>query len=237
MSDPGKHQGQQRFLSSPFMGKQLNKPAGFSPSGEAWQLNQLKKDMTIGSVEGVIKRDNADDFQSSSLREQREKETEVAGQEEFVNTEDIEDDELWESEEDYYEELEERNRLLEEALRERIENPFPPVYNQLMKLCDVITLGEKSDKPITFYLQEVESYINKKIKVFSGLPQVDNDSITRSNQFMLDGLNLLVEVCNYIRKFLDDNNPYNMTISRQLLVQANQFFSDGKTLLLSVKLD
>jgi hypothetical protein len=161
----------------------------------------------------------------------------IDGEEEFVDREKEEDDENWESEEDYFQELSERNALLEEALRERIQSPFPPVYNQIVTLTEALVSGKSTLKPPVFYIDEIDNYIQKKIKIFSALPKVDNASITRSNQLMLDGFNLLIEVCNGFRKYIDSPAPYHIELIRQLTKQANEFFSEGKSLLLSVKIE
>jgi len=230
--------GHQKFIaSSNFTQNPLEKKHALSAAPDSWAVSRLKKNMTIGEMDGVVKRDETDNFQVTSEIEKKMEETGIEGEEKFVSAEEEEDESLWEDEEDYFQELEERNALLEEALRERIENPFPPVYNQINKLCDAIEQGEKTLKPVSFYIQELENYVAKKLKTFSSLPEVDNDAITRSNQLMMDGLNLLIEVCNGIKRYTEDNSPYHMTLARQLLKQANEFFSEGKGLLLSVKLE
>ena len=231
-------QQQKKFMaSSNFVQTPAQQSYGFSDSPDSWHMSRLKKNMNIGAMDGVVGRDATDAFQVSSERDKLLEETSVEGEETFVNTEEEDDDSLWEDEEDYFQDLEERNALLEEALRDRIESPFPPVYNQISRLIDSIERGEETLKPVSYYIKELDNYIARKLKVFSSLPEVDNDSITRSNQLMLDGLNLLVEVCNGINRYTEDGSPYHMTLAKQLLAQANAFFSEGKDLLLSVKID
>jgi len=238
----------------------MNPPLGQqprTPAGGTWHMSQLKKTISVSTAEdmpeGVLKRDSSDSFQTTRDIEeekigfQHEKDgfkeeidteqTAIDGEESFIDTETEEDEEFWESEEDYFQELAERNALLEEALRERIQSPFPPVYNQIMNLCEALSKGEKTLKPPAYYIEELNKYIEKKTKVFSELPKVDNDAITKSNQLMLDGLTLLVEVCNTLKKYIDSPAPYHIDLARQITKQANEFFSRGKDLLLSVKID
>ncbi|MEQ8167670.1 MAG: hypothetical protein ABRQ38_02150 [Candidatus Eremiobacterota bacterium] len=247
--------GQKGGMPVPFIMSQLKPSGTTSGSGASWHMSQLKKNVSFAAtespLEGLTKRDGSDSFQVAAEKEepgfehaddglQQKMDADsmgIDGEEEFVDREKEEDDENWESEEDYFQELSERNALLEEALRERIQSPFPPVYNQIVTLTEALVSGKSTLKPPVYYVDEIDSYIQKKIKIFSALPKVDNISITRSNQLMLDGFNLLIEVCNGFRKYIDSPAPYHIELIRQLTKQANEFFSEGKSLLLSVKIE
>jgi hypothetical protein len=210
--------GQQKILPGfSFMTPSLQQNNKPSVSQGSWQMSKLQKTMSIGSTDGILKRDGTDAFQSIQDKEKLEKEAK------------------WESEEDAFEDVEEKNALLEEALRERIEIPFPPVYTQIMTLCEHMVNGKKTLKPIPFYLDELNNHIQKHIKFFSSLSKVNNENMTRSNELMINGLSLLEEACNGLRRYTDDNSPFHIQLVRQLLNQANEFFLEGKNLLLSVK--
>jgi hypothetical protein len=254
-TNDNKPEGQKKLSPYPFMMSPLKQQSSTPAGGASWHMSQLKKNMPFAATdampEGVLKRDGTDSFQitieqeapgitheDDGLKEKVDAENmEIDGEEAFVDREAEEDDANWESEEDYFQDLAERNSLLEEALRERIQSPFPPVYNQIITLVDALVEGKKTIKSPSHYIDELDVYIQKKIKVFSQLPKIDNDAITKSNQLMLDGLSLLLEVCNSLRKYLDGPAPYHVDLIRQLTKQANEFFSEGKNLLLSVKLE
>ena len=247
--------GQKSGVPVPFMMSQLKQPSTSSAFGASLHMSQLKKNVSFAAtespLEGLTKRDGSDCFQVSVEKEepgfehsddglQKNLDADsmgIDGEEEFIDRQKEENDADWENEEDYFQELSERNALLEEALRERIQSPFPPVYNQIVTLTEAVAAGKSTMKPPIYYVDEIDNYIQKKIKIFSALPKVDNDAITRSNQLMLDGFNLLLEVCNGFRKHIDSPAPYHIELIRQLTKQANEFFSEGKSLLLSVKIE
>jgi len=213
---------------------------------DEWKLKKLLKDKQLTIIDeesslckGWDKFERQEDRLSTVLAEDLKdgKQEEVSieiptpvGEDKLVEEE---EETAWKSSEDYFEEMEKRNKALEDALRGEIGEDFPPVYIQAKTLLTALQERKTLLKPLSYYISELRSYLERKQKVFSSLPLGDNLLLQQSNSFMQDGLMAMLEVVKIIEEHSEDLP--GLVLADQLLNQANEFFIQAKQALLSLR--